>query len=283
MMLTSFMDALLVEVFNPSAVWLDQATQVAAAKAQGARVISVDPRRAGFAVSADSWLRVRPGTDGPLALGLLRLMFEYGGVDREFLRRWTNAALLVRDDTRDFLRGADLGLPEKECYLAWHSARGAVPYDPATRRFAADVAALELERSVMVPGSDGPIPCRPALAHLRASFAPWTPERVGAVTGIEADKIREAAHMLSDSGSVAYYCWSGVGQHRDATQIDRAIALLTVLKGRPRCARRQCRLYQSSEPIHEWIRSSCAGYACFRTWARRAPTWPALYWMGTRR
>jgi len=107
-----------------------------------------------------------------------------------------------------------------------------VPYDPATRRFAADVAALELERSVMVPGSDGPIPCRPALAHLRASFAPWTPERIGAVTGIEADKIREAAHMLSDSGSVAYYCWSGVGQHRDATQIDRAIALLTVLKGR---------------------------------------------------
>ena len=84
----------------------------------------------------------------------------------------------------------------------------------------------------MVPGSDGPIPCRPALAHLRASFAPWTPERVGAVTGIEADKIREAAHMLSDSGSVAYYCWSGVGQHRDATQIDGAIALLTVLKGR---------------------------------------------------
>ena len=38
------------------------------------RLIVVDPRHAGLASKADLWLRVRPGTDGALALGLANLM-----------------------------------------------------------------------------------------------------------------------------------------------------------------------------------------------------------------
>jgi anaerobic selenocysteine-containing dehydrogenase len=53
---------------NPSVAWLDHATATAAAKVRGAKLIVVDPRRAGFAARADQWLRVRPGADGALAL-----------------------------------------------------------------------------------------------------------------------------------------------------------------------------------------------------------------------
>jgi anaerobic selenocysteine-containing dehydrogenase len=55
---------------NPSATWLDHATAATAARRNGARIIVVDPRRAGFAARADQWLRVRPGSDGALALGI---------------------------------------------------------------------------------------------------------------------------------------------------------------------------------------------------------------------
>ena len=79
-------DAILLWGFNPSAVWLDQATQIAAAR--GARIIAVDPRRTGYARRADPWLRVRPGTDGALAMGLAHILIE-----REALRRRLHPAL----------------------------------------------------------------------------------------------------------------------------------------------------------------------------------------------
>jgi anaerobic selenocysteine-containing dehydrogenase len=56
--------------FNPATSWLAQATAVRQAQKRGARLIVVDPRRAGLAAAADLWLRPHPGSDGALALGL---------------------------------------------------------------------------------------------------------------------------------------------------------------------------------------------------------------------
>src|SRR5258708_6208095 len=83
---------------NPSTSWLDHATAVSAAHARGAALIVVDPRRAGFAAQADAWLRVRPGTDAALALGLIGAMIQARRHDEAFLRRWSNGPLLVRAD-----------------------------------------------------------------------------------------------------------------------------------------------------------------------------------------
>ena len=63
------------------------------------RLIVVDPRHVGLANKADLWLRVRPGTDGALALGLANVMIERGWYDRDFIRTWSNGPLLVRADT----------------------------------------------------------------------------------------------------------------------------------------------------------------------------------------
>jgi anaerobic selenocysteine-containing dehydrogenase len=54
--------------YSPSVARLAHATSTVAALARGARLVVVDPRRAGLASKADHWLRVRPGTDGALAL-----------------------------------------------------------------------------------------------------------------------------------------------------------------------------------------------------------------------
>ena len=79
-----------------------------AALARGARLVVVDPRDAGLAQQGGPWLRVRPGTDAALALSLAHVMIERGWFDAEFVRRWTNATLLVRADTGRLLRAADL-------------------------------------------------------------------------------------------------------------------------------------------------------------------------------
>src|SRR5690349_24250976 len=52
--------------YNPSVARLVHATATTAALRRGARLVVVDPRRAGLASKAEHWLRVRPGTDGAL-------------------------------------------------------------------------------------------------------------------------------------------------------------------------------------------------------------------------
>jgi anaerobic selenocysteine-containing dehydrogenase len=85
--------------YNPSVARLAHATSTAAAVRRGAKLVVVDPRKAGLASKADHWLRVRPGTDAALALSLTHVMIENGWYDADFVRDWTNAADLVDGDT----------------------------------------------------------------------------------------------------------------------------------------------------------------------------------------
>jgi anaerobic selenocysteine-containing dehydrogenase len=78
--------------YNPSVARLAHATSTVAAVARGAKLIVVDPRKAGLAAKADHWLRVRPGTDAALALSLTHVMIENRWYDKDFVHSWTNAA-----------------------------------------------------------------------------------------------------------------------------------------------------------------------------------------------
>ncbi len=77
--------------YNPSVARLAHATSAVAAVSRGAKLVTVDPRKAGLASRADHWLRVRPGTDAALALSLMHVMIENGWYDADFVRDWTNA------------------------------------------------------------------------------------------------------------------------------------------------------------------------------------------------
>src|SRR4029079_6603144 len=120
--------------YNPSVSRLTHATATVEALKRGMKLIVIDPRQAGLANKADQWLRVRPGTDGALALGLANVMIEHGWYDHAFIRDWSNGPLLVRSDTGRLLRESDLAPGgDAKRYLAWNaqSNRLAV-YDAAT-------------------------------------------------------------------------------------------------------------------------------------------------------
>ncbi len=59
------------------------------AKARGAEVVVIDPRRTRTAKLADAkWIPVRPGTDGALALGLCHVLIVDELYDESFVSRW---------------------------------------------------------------------------------------------------------------------------------------------------------------------------------------------------
>src|ERR687885_496956 len=93
---------------NPNANFLSLAQEIVAARARGARLLVVDPRRVGLANKADVLLQVRPGADGALALSLIHLLIEHDLFDEPFVRQWTNGPLLVRSDTDQLLLADDL-------------------------------------------------------------------------------------------------------------------------------------------------------------------------------
>jgi anaerobic selenocysteine-containing dehydrogenase len=220
--------------YNPSVARLSHATATVAALGRGAKLVVVDPRRAGLAHRAHHWLRVRPGTDAALALAIAHVMLERGWFDEPFVRRWTNGPLLVRDDDGRLLRERDLtpGGAENR-YVAWNRASARpVVYDPATGRYeTADDGSLALFGEVEVRAGSGTVRCRPVLHAAADACRRTDPSAAAAITGVPAEEIERAAHTLWASRPVAYYAWSGIEQHADATQIVRAVAQLYALTG----------------------------------------------------
>jgi anaerobic selenocysteine-containing dehydrogenase len=94
------------------------------------KIAVVDPRFSKLASKAWKWLPVQPGTDGALAMAVLRWMFDHEAYDVGFLSNsnkaaakaagdtsWTNATLLVdvsKGTPGKLVRAADIGIVQPE-------------------------------------------------------------------------------------------------------------------------------------------------------------------------
>jgi anaerobic selenocysteine-containing dehydrogenase len=219
--------------YNPSFTRLSHATAVVEALKRGMRLIVVDPRHVGLAGKADLWLRVRPGTDGALALGIAGVMIERGWYDRDFLRDWSNGPHLVRADTGRLLTEQDLRAGgDARRFLAWDTAvTRLVPYDIATGRYDGDGANLALEGEYRIATKAGEVVCHPAFELYRRLCRRYPPEAVAAICWLPHAQVEAAARLIWQARPASYYAWSGHEQHANVTQTARAMSLLYALTG----------------------------------------------------
>jgi anaerobic selenocysteine-containing dehydrogenase len=70
---------------NPAVTGIHLTPFLRQAQANGAKLVVVDPRRTQFARQADLHLAPRPGTDLPVALAMIRWLFDTGRADLGFL------------------------------------------------------------------------------------------------------------------------------------------------------------------------------------------------------
>jgi anaerobic selenocysteine-containing dehydrogenase len=219
--------------YNPSYSRLTHATATVEALKRGMRLIVVDPRHVGLASKADLWLRVRPGTDGALALGLANLMIERGWYDRDFIRDWSNAPLLVRADNGRLLAERDLAADgDARRLFAWNSAGGRlVPYDAASGRYDGNITSVALAGEYRVATAQGEVVCHPVFELYARLCRRYPPEAVEKICWIPRAQVEEAADLIWHARPASYYAWSGHEQHATVTQTARAMSLLYALTG----------------------------------------------------
>ncbi len=81
---------------NPSATSIHLVPVIRRAQRAGARLVVVDPRRTPLAGHADLHLPVLPGTDLPVALSIIRWLFDKGSADTAFLSAHARGAAELR-------------------------------------------------------------------------------------------------------------------------------------------------------------------------------------------
>lgn len=201
------------------------------AKESGTQIISVDIAYNTMVSKADKFIPVFPSSDGALALGALREIFEQGWQDEEFIRDHTEAPFLVKDD-HAFLRMSDLGV---EPTIVKNAKGEEVPNDPCVVWDEEVGAAVSFEEAVRpaleaVPAING-ISAVTVYELVKAEVEKWTVESASEACGVPADEIRELARIYAQEGPVMGYLQFGINQYNNGTYSYGCIYALHLITG----------------------------------------------------
>jgi sulfite dehydrogenase (quinone) subunit SoeA len=217
-------------------------------KARGARVIGVNPIRTGYNAVADDWIGITPGTDGLFILALVHCLMRAGKVDLDYLGRFTNASVLVNNDTSSdqyglFLRddaGQPLVIDRRTGALAPWNGQGVEP----------DLAGQYTGAGGVVHHT---VFHQMAARYLSDDYAP---EAVADRCGIPAQRIRAIAadlariafdeaitldrawtdfrgvkHAQMIGRPVSFHAMRGISAHSNGFQTCRALHMLQIILG----------------------------------------------------
>lgn len=166
------------------------------AQEAGTKMVVVDPQYIPACEHADLWVPIRPGSDSAMYMGIMNIIFEKDAagedvIDYDYLRSYTVAPFLVREDTGEFLRPADLGIeaPEDEKFAY-------IVLDTADGQYKTLDAAAETE--VWGDHEVEGIACTTALELLRRKMADYTIDRVSEITEVSPEMIQELADICMD-------------------------------------------------------------------------------------
>jgi formate dehydrogenase major subunit len=183
---------------------------------RGARLIVVDPRFTRTASVADYYAPIRPGSDIAWLMGMIRWCIENDKVQWEYVRNYTNAALLVKDGfgwSDGLFSGYD---PEKRDY-----DRSSWDYQIGDDGFALTDPTLENPRCVW--------------QLLKQHVDLYTPEMVERICGTPQDKFLHIAEMIGECSAPDKVMTSmyalGWTQHSKGSQNIRGMAMLQLILG----------------------------------------------------
>ncbi|WP_172137053.1 molybdopterin-dependent oxidoreductase [Adlercreutzia sp. ZJ473] len=201
--------------------------------------IVLDPVGGPWPLSATEWLPIRPGTDLAYLLCLIRSLIDTDSYEVEFVKTWTNAPFLVRQDTGEMITEADTAQGGSSSrYLFIDNADGKVKYwdaeniqweggvsgrehyEKCLENFSENIMTLELSPAEMPEGMDPALfgeveipigkrghtaTCVPAFQLLKETVQEWTPEKTAEVTGLDVEQIKRTCELVDTLHPIDVY------------------------------------------------------------------------------
>jgi anaerobic selenocysteine-containing dehydrogenase len=201
---------------------------------KGTEIVCIDPRLTWFSSRAKHWLRLRPGTDGALAMGFLNVIINENLYDRNFVDKWTNAQFLIRKDSGKLLRESDLhkdGIQEN--FVSWDEASKApIVWVSVQASFRKSDCCPALKGSFAIQLHDGTeVECLTVWDAFCNEVNQYPIERVEEITGVLKDKIREAARFFAKSKPSSIQWGLPIDSTPGITPTAQAITALWCLTG----------------------------------------------------
>lgn len=183
---------------------------------RNAKLVVVDPRFTRSASVADFYTPLRSGSDIAFLGGVIHYLLENDKVHQDYVRQFTNASYLVREDF-DFADGLFSG------------------YDEAARKY--DRASWDYQL-----GDDGFVMVDPIMQHprcvwqlMKAHYARYTPEVVEAICGTPRADFLKVCELIGGTASpdrtMTILYALGWTQHTTGSQTIRAMAMIQLLLG----------------------------------------------------
>jgi len=221
---------------NPASTRIPDAHFAAEARYRGATVVTIAPDYSPSAVHASLWVHPRQGSDSALALGIARALLERDVIDAAYLREQTDLPFLVRTDTQRFLRQADLEAGgSDDVFYVWDEVTGRIAEAPGTRgsggSLALDTLVPSLTGRHIVATLAGELAVVPVLDLLRARLAAYDPAHVEAITGVAPGVQERLAELFEKSARTLIYASWGSNKTYHADLFQRALILLSALRG----------------------------------------------------
>ena len=218
------------------------------ARLRGAKVMHVDPRFTRTSAMSDKYVPIRAGTDIAFLGGIVRYIIENERWFDEYVKRYTNAPVIVDERFRDTedLDGLFSGFDEdKRIYdtSTWHYA-GMPEQETAGERSKGGTKGEQSGHGAQSGGlTHGEPPEEDeTLQHercvfqiLKRHFSRYTPELVAEICGCTPEQFLEVAETMCDNsgrertGSVVYSV--GWTQHSVGVQYIRTAAIIQLLLG----------------------------------------------------
>src|ERR1700682_1128088 len=183
---------------------------------RGAKIIHADPRFTRTSAVADTYLRIRTGTDVAYFGGLINHVLQNNLFQDVYVKNYTKASFIVKDGftfTDGLFSGYDA---TKRTYNI-----GTWSYEVGADGFATRDKTLQHPRSVF--------------QLMKAHYSRYTPEMVSSITGIPADEFNKVADLVGEMGkpdkvmTIVYAV--GLTHHTTGGELIRSGAVLQLLLG----------------------------------------------------
>lgn len=192
------------------------------ARANGTKIVALDPRYTPTAAAADLWVPIRPGTDTALVDAMINWIIQNRRYNEEYLRKYSVAPFLVHPGTKKFFRHRDLVAGGDDKYLVFDEHDGKIKrYDERGVK-KASLLGIHFAGALQAPT---------AMQVLADAVSKFTPEYTAGITDVPPQTVARLAELYVGSSPAAIKCGFGLSHWYRGDLTHQALLTLATLAG----------------------------------------------------